>query len=69
MTSKEALQIMLEFTAPQGEKQHLECSEAYLKLNRDLEILEILKEYLTPHIIEELCIEEKEVKEWLENDK
>ena len=43
MTSKEALQIMLEFTAPQGEKQHLECSEAYLKLNRDLEILDILK--------------------------
>lgn len=35
---------------------------------KKLKVLEILKEYLTPHIIEELCIEEKEVKEWLGNE-
>jgi hypothetical protein len=68
MTSKEALQIMLEFTAPQGENQHLECSEAYLKLNKDLEILEILKKTLNNSF---LCLvknkeEQEKVKEWLD---
>ena len=36
------------------------------RLEKQDKILGILKEYLTPHILEELCIEEKEVWEWLE---
>ena len=62
MTSKEFI-----------EWQMLDCSynqkKYYNQVLKDLKILEILKEYLTPHILEELCIEEKEVWEWLENDK
>lgn len=65
MTSKEALQIMLEFTAPQGEKQHLECSEAYLKLNKDLEILEILKKKNVYMFRINNCINAEEYNEWV----
>lgn len=63
------------------ELEQKELLESELKLEKDKvkyvmkqlkkqdKILDILKEYLTSHILEELCIEEKEVWEWLGNDK
>lgn len=64
MRSIEALENWYNTQSPKTKAYEYE--RHYRIIKKDLEVLEILKEYLTPHILEELCVEEKEVWEWLD---